>query len=189
MARLQAVADQAGSAGEIERGLGNVVARIGLDLARELFALPRRGLRADQHAVTAAFAHRLHHQLVEIGEHVLALLVFGQQKGFDVGQDGIFVQVVADHARHVGVDGLVVGEAGAEGIGHGHVAGAIGIEEAGTAQRGIGAKDQRITEIVVDAAVDHVHALEAVSGAHVDELSWVTRSRPSTRSMPICRAR
>ncbi len=72
--------------------------------------------------------------------------------------------------RHVGVDGLVVGEAGAEGVGHGDVAGAIGIEEPGAAQRGVGAEDQRIAEVVVDAAIDDVDALEAVGGAHVDDV-------------------
>ena len=99
VARLQAIADEAGSAGEIERGLGNVVARVGLDLAGELFALAGGGVRADQHAVAAAFADGLDDQLVEIGEDVLALLVFGEQIGFDVGEDGVFVEVVADHAR------------------------------------------------------------------------------------------
>ena len=103
----------------------------------ELLALLRRGVRADQHAVAAALAHRLHHQLVEIGQHVLPVLLFGQQEGFDIGQNRIFVQVVADDARNVGVERLVVGQAGAEGVGHRHVAGAIGIEQPGAAQRRI----------------------------------------------------
>ena len=101
---------------------------------------------------------------------MLAVLVFREQVGFDVGEDGIFVEVVADHARDVGVDGLVVGEAGAEGVGDGDVAGAIGVEEAGAAERGVAAEDQRIAEVVVDAAVDDVDALEAVGGAHVDDV-------------------
>ncbi len=41
VARLKPVVDQAGRAREIERGLGDVVARVGLDLPRELLALPR----------------------------------------------------------------------------------------------------------------------------------------------------
>ena len=72
--------------------------------------------------------------------------------------------------RHVGVDRLVVGQAGAEGVGHRDVAGAIGVEQPGAAQRRIGAEDQRIAEVVVDAAVDDVDALEAVGGAHVDDV-------------------
>ena len=42
VARLKTVADEAGSAGEIERGLRDVVARIGLDAARRT---PRAGGR------------------------------------------------------------------------------------------------------------------------------------------------
>ena len=72
--------------------------------------------------------------------------------------------------RHIGVDRLVVGQAGAKGIGHRHVAGAIGIEEPRAAQRRIGAKDQRIAEVVVHAAIDHVHALQPVGRAHVDDV-------------------
>jgi hypothetical protein len=164
------IADEARGAGKIERGLGDVVARIGFDLAGELLALACRRLRADQHAVAAAFAHRLHHQLVEVGQHMLALFLFAQQEGLHVGQDGIFVEVVADHVGHVGVDRLVVGEAGAEGVGHGDVAGAIGVEQARAAERRIGAEDERIAEVVVDAAIDDVDALEAVGGAHVDDV-------------------
>ena len=127
-------------------------------------------MRADQHAVAAAFADGLDHQLVEIGEDVLALLLFAQDVGFDVGKDGVFVEVVADDARNVGVEGLVVGEAGAEGVGDGDIAGTVGVEEAGAAERGVGAEDERIDEVVVDAAVDDVDALEAVGGAHVDDV-------------------
>ena len=87
-----------------------------------------------------------------------------------MGRIGIFVEVVADDARHIGVERLVVGQAGAEGVGHRDVAGAIRVEQPGTAQRRVGAEDQRIAEVVVHAAVDHVHALEAVGGAHVDNV-------------------
>ncbi len=83
---------------------------------------------------------------------------------------GSSLEVVADDARNVGVESLVVGEAGAEGVGDGDVAGAIGVEEPGTAKNGIAAEDERIAEVVVDAAIDHVDALEAVGGAHVDDV-------------------
>ena len=101
---------------------------------------------------------------------MLPFFFFAEQESLHVRQNRIFVEVIANHARHVGVDGLVVGEAGAEGIGDRHVAGAISIEQTGAAQRGVGAEDQRIAEVVVDAAIDDVDALEAVSGAHVDDI-------------------
>ena len=31
-------------------------------------------------------------------------------------------------------------------------------------------EDQRVEKVVVDAAIDHVYALQAESGAHVDEV-------------------
>ena len=39
MARLKSIADEAGGAGKIERGLGDVVTRIGFDAGRKFFAL------------------------------------------------------------------------------------------------------------------------------------------------------
>ena len=84
-------------------------------------------------------------------------------------QDRLLAQVELDHLRHVGVDRLVVGHAGANGVADGHVAGAVGVHQAGAAQRRIGAEHPRVDEVVVDAAVDHVHALRAGGGAHVDE--------------------
>ena len=55
-------------------------------------------------------------------------------------------------------------------IGDGDVAGAIGRDQPRHAERGIGPEDQRIEEIVVDAAVDHVDALRPLGRAHVDHL-------------------
>ena len=83
---------------------------------------------------------------------------------------GSSFEVVADHARNVGVDRLVVGESGAEGVGYSDVAGAIGVEEARASQSRVAAEDERIAEVVVDAPVDDVDALEAVGGAHVDDV-------------------
>ncbi len=81
-----------GAREKVERGLGDVVARIGLDAGGELFALLRSGVRADEHAVAAAFANGFDHELVEIGEDVLALLVLGQQESLDVVDDRIFAR-------------------------------------------------------------------------------------------------
>ena len=43
-------------------------------------------------------------------------------------QDCILAEIVVDDTRHVGIKRLVVGQAGAEGVGHRDVAGTIGIE-------------------------------------------------------------
>ena len=75
-----------------------------------------------------------------------------------------------DDVGHVGVEGLVVGDAGAEGVGQGDVAGAVGVEEARDAEDGVGAEGQRIDEVVVDAAVDDIDAAQAAGSAHVDDV-------------------
>ena len=72
---------------------------------------------------------------------MLARGVIGEQIGLDVVQDRIFVQVVLDDVLYVGVHGLVVGEAGAKGVGDRNIAGAIGIEETRTAKTGVLAED------------------------------------------------
>ena len=87
-----------------------------------------------------------------------------------MGRIGIFVQVVPNDVGHIRIHRLVVRKPGPERIRHGHVAGTIGVEQAGATQRRVGAKDQRIAEVVVHAPVDHVHPLQSVRGAHVDNV-------------------
>ena len=72
--------------------------------------------------------------------------------------------------------------------------GAIRGEEARDAEHRIRPKRERIEEVVVDAAVDHVHALRPVRRAHVDECRSARRDpgpRPARRpsAAPGTRAR
>ncbi len=92
--------------------------------------------------------------------------------GVDVADDGGLAEIEADHLGDVGVDRLVVGNAGADGVGDGDVAATVGGEQSGDAEHGVGAKHQGIEEVVVDAAIDDVHALRALGGAH--EYGFVT---------------
>jgi hypothetical protein len=93
---------------------------------------------------------------------------FRGQIGVHIRQDRILVEVVFDDARDVGVDDLVVGHPGADGVGHGDVAGAVGADQTRHAQDRIGPEDGRIEEVVVDAPVDHVHRHQAGGRAHED---------------------
>ena len=70
-----------------ERRLGDVVARVGLDQLARTRRAPSAGVRADQHAVAAGLVRRLDHQLVEIGQHVVAVLRRHAQVGRHVRQD------------------------------------------------------------------------------------------------------
>ncbi len=170
MAWLDAAVDEGRRGGELDGRLGDVILRIGSDLLREILAFLLRCVRADQHAVAAALAHRLHHEFVEIGEHMGERFLLAAQIGLDIVEDRLFGEVIADEPRDIGIDRLVVGDAGAQGIGNDHIARPIGVEDAGHAERGILAEDQRIDEIIVDAAVDHVDALEARGGAGIDDI-------------------
>ena len=95
---------------------------------------------------------------------------FAAEEGLDIVEDRLFRQIIADQARHIGIDRLVVGDAGAQRIGDHHIAGAIGVEQAGHAQRGILAEDQGVDEIIVDAAINDVDALQAGRGAGIDDI-------------------
>jgi hypothetical protein len=100
-----------------------------------------------------------------MSEDVFSVFGFAQYPGVDVGDEGGLAEIEADHLGDIGVNRFVVGHAGADGIGDGDVAGAIGGEQAGDAEHGVGAKHEGIQEVVVDAAVNHVDALRPLRGA------------------------
>ena len=75
-------------------------------------------------------------------------------------------EVVADDVGQVGVDELVVGDAVADRVGQRDVAGAGGVDQAGAAEHRVGAEVHRVEELVVDAAVDHVHRRQALRRTH-----------------------
>ena len=87
-----------------------------------------------------------------------------------VGQDGVFAQVILDHRRHIRINGLVVGGAAADRVGQSDVAGAIGVQQADDTQSRIDPEIERVKRIIVDPAIDHVDALQAGGGLHVDDV-------------------
>ena len=70
---------------------------------------------------------------------------------------------------NVGVNGFVVGDAVAHGVGQRHISRAVGAHQAGNAQDGIRAEGERVQELVIHAPVDHIDALQAVNGFHVND--------------------
>ena len=79
-----------------------------------------------------------------------------QPVGLDVRQHRLLVEVVADQVGHVGVEQLVVGDAVADRVGDGDLAGPGGVEHAGAADHRVGPEVHRVEELVVDPAVDDV---------------------------------
>ena len=130
MPRLDGVVDQAGAGGELDGRLGDVVVGIGLQGRGELVLLGLGRVRPHEHAVAAGCADRLDDELVEVGQHVAELRRLAAEEGLDVGQDRVLAQVVADDLRHVGVNRLVVGDAGAGRVADHHIAGPVGVEQA-----------------------------------------------------------
>ena len=86
-----------------------------------------------------------------------------------MSSSGCLAEVVPDHRGHEAVDRLVVGHAVADHVGDRDVAGARRVEHARAADQRVGTEVQRVEELVVDAAVDHVDAVLALGRAHVDD--------------------
>ena len=170
MAAFEGAVDDHRGARQRQGGLGDVVARVGGNGLGERLAFRGRGVRADQHAVAAGFVDRLDDQLVEVLQDVAALPVLPADVRRHVGQHHVFAQIVGDHLRHVGVYGLVVRHPGAGSVGQRHAPGLVHLHEAGHAEAGVGPEGLRIQKIVVDAPVDDVHRLEALGGAHHDDI-------------------
>ena len=95
-ARLDAAAvGDPGRAGrQLDAVLRDVAARLGHDAAAELVALLGGRLRAHQHAVAAGLVDGLDHQLVEVLEHVRAIVVAQAHVGRHLLEDRLLAEVV-----------------------------------------------------------------------------------------------
>ena len=168
-AAFEVVFYEAGVLAELHDGLGDEVAGVGFDFFAEGSAFFFCRLVAHEHSVAAGFVGAFDDEFVEVFEDVFAVGIAGADVGWDVGQDRFLAEVELDHVGDEGVDGLVVGDAGADGVGEGEIADAVGVHEAGHAQDAVGAEAERIEEIIVDPAVEDVDPAQAGGGAHVDE--------------------
>ena len=123
-------------------------------------------MRPDHHAVAAAFVGRFHDELLEVFENVFTVGVHGGEVGVDIREDRFLAEIETDHRGDIVVGDLVVGDAGAEGVGEVHIPLAVGVDDARHAEHGVLAKDCRVEEIVINPAVDHIDLLEAFRGLH-----------------------
>ena len=82
--------------------------------------------------------HFLHHQFLDVLEYVAKMVALPAAPGRDVLQERLLAEIKLHDVRHVTVDRLVVGDAGADRIGERDVAGLIGRHQARHAERAIG---------------------------------------------------
>ena len=168
MTRRDAFLDAGRAGRQRQRRLRDEVLRVRFELGAERRDRRLVGLRSDQHAVAAGAVDFLDHQFLEVIEHVGEVLRFAAAPGRHVLQDRLLAEIELHDRRHVAVDRLVVGDAGADRVGERDVAGLVGRHQARHAERGIRPEGERIEEVVVDAPVDHVDALRPLGRAHVD---------------------
>ena len=168
MPRPELAVDEGRDGRELDHRLGDPRARVGQHLAAQLVELLLGGPRTDDDALAARAVDRLEHQLVEAVQDLLAGLGVAAAPGVDVAEHRLLVEVVADQVGQVGVDELVVGDAVAHRVGQRDVARAGRVDHAGAAEHRVGAEVHGVEELVVDAAVDDVHRLQALGRAHHD---------------------
>lgn len=168
VARRHRAIDVRRHGGELDHGLGDPGPRVLRDPAAQIVELGAVRLGPDDDALATRAVDRLDDQLVEAVHHLLAGVRVTEAPGVDVLEDRLLREVVADQVGDIGVDELVVGYAVADRVGERHLAAARGVDQAGAAEQRVTAEVHRVEELVVDAAVDDVHRLEAVGGAHHD---------------------
>lgn len=115
-----------------------------------------RGGRADEHAVTSRLVDFFHDEFVEICQNVAEVLRDLGPECFDIGENRVLREVVADHLGDEGVDPLVVGDPGSDAVGERDVSGAIGVYESGNPEDAVVPESERIEEVIVDPAVNDV---------------------------------
>ena len=168
MARADAGGEGRRAGREPQRRLGDIVGGVGGELFREGHDLGLAGVRPHQHAVAARAVDLLHHQFGDVLLHIFQRIRLAAAECRHVLQQHRLAEVELDDLGHIGVDRLVVGDAGAHCIGQCDGAGLVGAHQSRHAQCRIGPEGERIEIVVVDAAVDHIDPLQPLRGAHED---------------------
>ncbi|RMS07808.1 hypothetical protein ALP75_204675 [Pseudomonas syringae pv. actinidiae] len=166
MSRGDTVLDKRRTGRQAQRGLGDVRMWLGFQPCAERFDFSGGRCRADQHAVAAGALGFLDNQVTEVGQHMGQLFGLATLPGRHVLENRLFVQIETNHVSDIRVNRFVIRNAGADGIGQHHIAGAIGRQQARNAQHRIRVERQRIEKRVVEAAVDDIDSLGTVGGAH-----------------------
>jgi hypothetical protein len=136
-----------GQTDRFDHGLADVVRRVSLHRAPTGIKLALAGMGPNGDAIAARLTDRLDHQFVEMIQGIGQALILAADMGVHIGQNGVFIEVVANDARHIGIGRLVVGNAGADGVRERYIALAIGTDQAGNTCL-TSAPTEQISEIV-----------------------------------------
>jgi hypothetical protein len=166
--RLHSAIDQGRRDRQIDAGLAHIVRRVGEEFRPALCELRPAGLRPDRDAIAARFADRLDHQLIEMVERIAQAFRLAADVGLDIGEHRRLVEIITDDSRHVGVNGLVVGDASADRIRQRNIACIISAHQTGDAQLAVGPEHLGVEEVVIDPAIDYVDPAQPTDRAHID---------------------
>ena len=124
---------------------------------------------SDEHSIAAGTIHVLDHEFRKVLQDIRVIIRVSTLPRWDVIQKWLLSEEEPDHQRDITVDGLVVGNSGADGVRDGDVSSAIGRHQPRHPQHRVSTECQRIQEGIVYPAVDNVHATQTPCGAHVDK--------------------
>ena len=132
-------------------------------------ALLRRAVRTDQHPVSSRLAYVLTTSSPRCSARTF------RSEGLPSKWCGCSAapalrKIETDDRRDVGVQLFVVRDAGANGVGQRNVPGTMRVKQPGHSQRRAGRNASGFEEVVVHAAIDHIHAAEPRRGPHVDDV-------------------
>ena len=170
MARRDAGIEKSRGCGERERWLSNEITGSRVEFRRENLAFGLRSMRPDKHAVAARAIDFLHDEFGEMFLDITQSAGLAATPCRHIVQNRGFAEIKFDNLRHIGIDRLVVGDAGADGIGDGHIARPVGAHQAGDADDRLRSERARIEETVVDPPVDDIDSFRALRGAHIDDI-------------------
>ncbi len=110
-----------GQTERLDHGLAYLVRWIGLQLIPADFYFGLRRLRARRRFRSRRTRRRASPQALEMVERIGQASGLPADMGLDIGQDRVFVEIVFDDARDIGIDRFIIRDPRSDGIGERYV--------------------------------------------------------------------
>ena len=170
MTRLDGFTHQRWRYGQADAGLTDVVRWIGQELGTARVDLLPACPRTDCDAIATCLTNRFDHKLLKMVQGVLEGFRLAADVGFDIREDRILAEVVADGSGHVGVNRFVVGYSSANCVRQRNFARSVRLHQPWDTDHAVRPEYLRVEEIIVDAVVDHLHPHKTGDRPHIDLL-------------------